>query len=226
VAGSIRQGGHTALPVDHPHVAAVLWAGDDIAPRSRRIDMPFTTQRATMIPSTPPSRPRLSLAPTRARAVLDGGWWPRSWDPVAELPGLILALAEQHGRIRHIMLNGRAWESRFRRLAVGADVVRIGWFDTLDPAVLVATTGRDDQLDLLVVPPGTSVATAERMMAIAAAPANLRHAPAILAAERARPAEPARSVPDPYSTWDNEGGSTVAARPHRAASALSATGTS
>ena len=45
-------------------------------------------QRATIVAAPPSSPPRLHLAPVRAgRAVLDGGWWPRSWDPVAELPG-------------------------------------------------------------------------------------------------------------------------------------------
>lgn len=170
--------------------------------------MPSTTQRATMIPPSPPSQPRLSLAPTRGQAVLDGGWWPRSWDPVAELPGLLLALSERYGRIRHIMLNIHTWDSRFRRLAVGPDVVRIGWFDTLDPALLVATTGRDDQVDLLVVPPDTTPEAAERAMATAADPANLRRAPDILTAGAIpQPATTTTTGSDPYAVWDNEGGS-------------------
>lgn len=182
--------------------------------------MPIT-QRATMIPPSPPSQPRLRLAPTRGQAVLDGAWWPRSWDPVAELPGLILALTERYGRIRHIMLNIHTWDSRFRRLAVGPDVVRIGWFDTLDPALLVATTGRDDQLDLLVVPPTTMPATAERAMALAADPTNLRHAPEIFAAGPAMPDATAASGSDAYAVWDNEGGSAAAGGPRRAAKDLS-----
>lgn len=169
--------------------------------------MPSTTQRATMIPPSPPSQPRLSLAPTRGRAVLDGGWWPRSWDPVAELPGLLLALSERYGRIRHIMLNIHTWDSRFRRLAVGPDVVRIGWFDTLDPALLVATTGRDDQVDLLVVPPDTTPEAAERAMATAADPANLRRAPDILIAGATPQSARTTTGSDPYAVWDNEGGS-------------------
>jgi hypothetical protein len=146
--------------------------------------MSVTRQHATMVPASTPDAPRLVLATTRKGAVLDGGWWPRSWDPAAELPGLLLALAERHGRIRHVMLNIRAWDSRLRRLTVGPDVVRLGWFDTLDPAVLVATTGTDLQVDLLVVPPATPSAAAEWAMATAADPANLRRATDILAAVR------------------------------------------
>ncbi|MEH1166288.1 DUF5994 family protein [Micromonospora sp. CPCC 205539] len=140
-----------------------------------------------------PAAPRLVLSPTRRRTVLDGGWWPRSWDLGAELPGLVLALAERHGRIRHIMLNLHGWDSRIHRMTVGPDVVHLGWFDTLNPAVLVATTGQDVQVDLLVVPPDTAPAAAERAMATAADPANLSRAPGILAALDAPSASAAAS---------------------------------
>src|SRR5205823_9248093 len=86
--------------------------------------MPATTERRTAISLTPSSRPRLCLQPDRsARMLLDGGWWPRSADPAAELPGLILALAERHGPfnpITRIMVGMAGWDpSRPRRLQVG-----------------------------------------------------------------------------------------------------------
>lgn len=170
-------------------------------------------QRTTMIPSSPPSRPRLVLAPVRAsRAVLDGGWWPRSWDPVAELPGLLLALSDRYGRIRNVILNNGAWDSRFRRLVVGTDVVRVGWFDSLDTALLIATTDRGDQLDLLVVPPDSTAVAAEQAMATAADPTNSMHAPDILAAGPAPP--PPKADNHPSTVWDNEGGNNATERPH------------
>src|SRR5439155_15044393 len=132
--------------------------------------MRTTVERVTIVPPTPPSRPRLVLTPTRAsQAVLDGGWWPRSWDPVAELPGLVLALTARYGPIRQVMLTSTAWNSRFRRLAVGTDagapVVRMGWFATMDPTLLIATTDHGEQIDLLVVPPPTAATAAEQAMA-------------------------------------------------------------
>lgn len=162
-----------------------------------------TAQRATIVAPTPPSPPRLVLAPVRAgRAVLDGGWWPRSWDPVAELPGLILALSARYGTIRQLMLNSVTWDSRFPLLAVGDGVVRMGWFASVDPAVAIATTYDGDQIDLLVVPPRTATTAAEKAMTEAADPANLTRAPAILAAIPATPAEDAHD----HLVWDNEGG--------------------
>jgi hypothetical protein len=135
------------------------------------------------------SLPRLVLAPVRAgRAVLDGGWWPRSWDPAAELPGLVLALSARYGTIRQLMLNSITWDSRFRRLALGEGVVRLGWFASVDPALVIATTDSGDQLDLLVVPPRTAAASADKAMTQAADPANVTRAPAILAAIPPAPA--------------------------------------
>ncbi|UWP85451.1 DUF5994 family protein [Dactylosporangium fulvum] len=149
----------------------------------------------------------MSLAAVRAsRAVLDGGWWPRSRDPVAELPGLILALNERYGPIRQLMLNSGTWDGHFRRLAVGTRVVRVGWFSTVDPGMLIATTERGDQIDLLVVPPEATAATADTAMATAADPTNRLRAAAILAASRTAPAAERSEGVDPSTVWDNEGG--------------------
>jgi Family of unknown function (DUF5994) len=177
-------------------------------------------QDASTVPPSPPSTSRVCLVPARAgRAVLDGGWWPRSSDPGVELPGLVRALSDRYGSIRQVMLNSNAWDSRFRRLAVGPRVVRMGWFASLDPALAVATTNRGDQLDILVVPPGTAESAARAAMARAADPTNTMRAPDILAAVRAAaaqvPAAAAGQDADAASAWDNEGGHLVENRPHR-----------
>jgi hypothetical protein len=179
--------------------------------------MPTTVERATIVSPTPSSRPRLVLAPTRAdQAVLDGGWWPRSLDPVAELPGLVLALAARFGPIRQLLLTSTAWDSRFRRLAVGADVVRVGWFASMDAALLIATTVRGDQIDLLVVPPQTTATAAKQAMATAANPTNVVRAPDILTRNgHARPAPGTGHDPKPDAVWDNEGGHLGGARAPR-----------
>jgi hypothetical protein len=140
---------------------------------------------------------------------------------VAELPGLVVALTARYGAIRSVMLNNDAWDSRFRRLAVGTGVVRMGWFASLNAALLVATTDQDEQVDLLVVPPETAAAAAERALAMAADPTNLVHAPDILAARPAPPKAAPGNGPDPDAVSDTERGSTGADRPHRAAGELS-----
>jgi len=126
----------------------------------------------------------LTSAPA-GRGVLNGGWWPRSWDPAAELPGLIRALDERYGTIRSLMLNNAAWHSHFRRMTVGYHVLRVGWFTTLDAALMIATTDQGEQLELLVVPPTAAPAAAAQAMAAAGSSANTRRAPDLLGAASA-----------------------------------------
>jgi hypothetical protein len=164
-------------------------------------------QRATIVASTPPTSARLDVVAVRSgRAVLDGGWWPRSWDAATELPGLIAALDARFGPIRQVLLNIGAWDHRFQRLAVGTRVVRMGWFSSLDPALLIASTRQDDQLDLLVVPPGTAETAARAAMARAADPADTTRAPDILSAMPVPPGTAPQDDVGPTSVWDNEGG--------------------
>jgi len=153
--------------------------------------MSATTRRRTAISLTPPSRPRLRLQPDRsARTLLDGGWWPRSADPAAELPGLILALDERHGPsslITRIMLGMAGWDpSRPRRLRVdgpaGSRVVRLGWFAGQPAGLLTATCAGGQRTDLVTVPPHTSEQAAWAAMDRAAQAGNRSHAPALLAA--------------------------------------------
>jgi hypothetical protein len=119
-------------------------------------------------------------------------------------------MAGRYGKIRQIMLNNAFWQRRFRRLAVGADVVRFGWFATLDPGLLIMFTDRGERVDLLIVPPTTSDAAARQAMAVAAAPANMVRAPDILKAKPAQPGavDAAQDPADPVAAWDNEGGPT------------------
>ena len=103
-----------------------------------------TTGRETAIGSAQPAR--LELKPDQhGPTVLDGGWWPRSEDPATELPDLIRALDERHGRTRRIMLGAADWTaSRPRQLVFGAPengrIVHLGWFAT-QPAGLLPEGG-------------------------------------------------------------------------------------
>jgi len=153
--------------------------------------MPSTTEREAAISPAPPARPRLLLQPDRSgSALLDGGWWPRSADPAAELPGLILALDERHGRITRVLLGTAGWDaSRPRRLRVdgpaGSRVVRLGWFATMPAGLLTAISAGGGRTDLVTIPPHTSERDARAAMGQAVQAGNRDHTPAILAALRA-----------------------------------------
>jgi hypothetical protein len=142
---------------------------------------------AAIIPA-PPARPRLHLQPDESvPAPLDGGWWPRSADPAAELPGLILALDERHGRITRVLLGTADWNApRPRGLRIdgpaGSRLVRLGWFATMPAGLLTAITAMDERTDLVTIPAHTSEHDAAAAMDQAAKAGNRDHAPTILAA--------------------------------------------
>lgn len=174
-------------------------------------------QRQTVICDASPSPPRLRLQPTPSprspRTPLDGGWWPRSGDPAAELPGLIIALQHHRGGlIGHLMLGSSGWDSRPRRLGVAGRLVRLGWFDTLPAGLLTALYTDGRRVDLLTIPPQTRRDAAAAAMELAAHTANHLHTPDLLTALPA-PAPPADSRSDPRNTeaapeavWETDGG--------------------
>ncbi|MFG1607963.1 DUF5994 family protein [Actinoplanes sp. NPDC049265] len=116
------------------------------------------------------------------KTVLDGGWWPRSTDVVAELPGLVQALAGLRGEITHVLMNGAEWDLPHpRRAAVSGRTVRLGWY-TSQPAGLITimTDFGNDRFDLLVVPPAATRASADAALAAAADTADRRRTPDLL----------------------------------------------
>jgi hypothetical protein len=147
-----------------------------------------TAERQTTIIQAPPAEPRLSTQQDRSGStLLDGGWWPRSTDPAAELPGLIPALDERHGRITRVMLGTGDWNaSRPRWLSFGSPaghrVVKLGWFDTMPGGLLTAISASGERTDLVTIPPHTSERAASVAMRQATKAGNREHAPAILAA--------------------------------------------
>ncbi len=162
--------------------------------------------RETAPASPAPPVPRLRLgAPLPRGTLLDGGWWPRSADPAAELPGLIAAVEGRRGRVTRLMLGPAGWDSQPRRLGVADRVVKVGWFTSQPAGLLTAFCGSSGRVDLLVVAPGTAEADALAAMDLAAQAANLIHAPDILAAVAGHP-RPAADTEPGLAVWETEGG--------------------
>jgi hypothetical protein len=130
------------------------------------------------------------MEPTGSRrTLLDGGWWPRSTDPVAELPGLVLAIDELRGPVTRLVLAAGGWDSHPRRLGVADRVLRLGYFASQPVSLLTALCANGDRVDLLVIPPETAGDTADAAMVVAGTTSNLVHAQHILlAVSKATPA--------------------------------------
>ena len=164
------------------------------------------TGRRTVFSLAAPSTPRLNLQPaSSAYTLLDGGWWPRSTDPVEELPGLVLAIDNLHGPVKRLMLNRLDWDSHPRRLGIAGRVVHVGYFASQPTSLLTALSGTSgDRVDLLIVPPDTDSAAAAAAMTLAAAPGNQIHADHILQTVRTSPLSAIDDLPE--DTWEGEGG--------------------
>ena len=162
--------------------------------------MPAATSTPTTTP--PPTRPpappglRLQLDPTMAgTGAVDGGWWPRSRDPDAELPGLIAGLESSLGPVTRVALNLDAWDTAPRRVAVDGRRVRVGWFRQMDADTIGVTRAGQDRVALLVVPPQATTAAAEIAMAMAADAAPSARPADILAAAGIGGRDPAPMSP-------------------------------
>ena len=93
--------------------------------------MGSTTELQAAVSPAPAEKPRLRLQPDQSGyALLDGAWWPRSADLAAELPGLVPALDDRHGRITRIMLGTADWTAERLRFRTSPDThvlgVRVG----------------------------------------------------------------------------------------------------
>ena len=119
-----------------------------------------------------PSHPvlRLRLAPHRdlPRAI-DGAWWPRAYDLLAELPRLLAGLPRAWGHVTSVTVNGATWSAVPGRMLVSNQVVRLHrtLVASAPRTVVLLTPGRG-RWDLLVVPPDTTEKAAELLMAAAA----------------------------------------------------------
>lgn len=157
--------------------------------------------RMTIVSLTPPSTPRLRMEPTGSpRTLLDGGWWPRSTDPIAELPGLVLTIDAIRGPITQLVLSAAGWDTYPRRLGVAGRVLRLGYFTNQPVNLLTALCENGERVDLLVVPPDTAQDAADAAMVLAATASNLVHAQHILLNVSAPTSEVAEDA------WDGEGG--------------------
>jgi uncharacterized protein DUF5994 len=169
----------------------------------------------TTISLTPPSTPRLRMQSTGAsRTLLDGGWWPRSTDPVAELPGLVLAIDGVHGPVTELVLSAEGWDSHPRRVGINGRVLRMGYFNSQPPSLLTALCANGKRVDLLVVAPDTVAGTADTAMDLAATSANLLHAEHIIPTLGTTIPSPSLGVDGAEQVWDTEGGRPPRLSPH------------
>lgn len=120
------------------------------------------------LPSHPLLRLRLAPRGGLSRAI-DGAWWPRSYDLLAELPRLLAGLPRTWGGISSVTVKAGVWAELPGRMLVANQVVRLtGNMTASAPHTVVLLAPGRGRWDLLVVPPDTTSEAAEPLMAAAA----------------------------------------------------------
>ncbi|GAA2646867.1 DUF5994 family protein [Streptomyces vastus] len=127
----------------------------------------MTTALQPPLPSHPVLRLRLAPHGGMPRPI-DGAWWPRSYDLLAELPRLLAGLPRAWGHISSVTVNGAVWSATPGRMLVVNQVVRLRrtLAASAQHTVVLIAPGRG-RWDLLVVPPETTEEAAEPLMAAA-----------------------------------------------------------
>ncbi|HEY2079810.1 MAG TPA: DUF5994 family protein [Streptosporangiaceae bacterium] len=139
---------------------------DDGAPLGQQAPTHATTPARAS-----PNGARLSLVPATApHAGLGGGWWPRSRDATAELPGLIAELSDRAGRVSRVALQADAFDNIPHKLTVGGRKVHVAWFRYMNKNTVLLTMANRDDLVLLVVPPLAPPAAAAQALRAASGP--------------------------------------------------------
>lgn len=128
----------------------------------------MTTALQPPLPSHPVLRLRLAPRAGLPRPI-DGAWWPRSYDLLAELPCLLAGLPREWGHVTSVTVNGATWSAAPGRILVSNQVVRLHRNPAASaPHTIVLLAPGQGRWDLLVVPPDTSEQAAEPLMAAAA----------------------------------------------------------
>jgi hypothetical protein len=113
---------------------------------------PLTDYDSVMSSVPPAEEPRLRLEATRSgHRILDGRWWPRSTDPVAEFPGLVRALDAGESPAVRLLLSAAGWSRRPHHIEVNGRTVTLGYFSDQPTSILTASQSDGRTRDLLVI---------------------------------------------------------------------------
>ena len=120
-----------------------------------------------------PSTTRVEIKPvaTDVTGAVDGAWWPRSLDLVAELEELAPALRPRLGRIERVSYHLGDWDAVPRRAAVDGSTVKFAGFRFQAPGT-VDVLAELHRVTLLVLPSETTPEEARRVLAAASTAGN------------------------------------------------------
>ncbi|WP_141015570.1 DUF5994 family protein [Nocardioides sambongensis] len=165
----------------------------------------MTTSPAQPVATTPTDelRLRFEVQDRMPTGGVDGAWWPRSRDFQREAADLVDHFPPS-GRIARLLFSRPDWDAApgrpsVRHVLTARGPVKVGSFPRDDTHVMSVKMLTGQLIELLVIPPETSPARADRLMRWASDQKDFRTANELLAAE-----DPAEGLG--RDLWDSEGG--------------------
>lgn len=162
-----------------------------------------------------PSPARLKVRAKDHRGFVDGGWWPRSTDLVAELRSLIAAMPCESFDVAQLVYSVTAWDVAAEKLLMARRPVRLtGYLGPDTSTICLADSSGRRSIVLAVIPPHTERTVAEFALELAALDGDRRRANEILecaARDASPPMIPLTSADRlPWACWETDGGRVVA----------------
>lgn len=102
------------------------------------------------------SGPRLRVTNRLPTEHIDGAWWPRSTDLVAELPPLLAAVSDRLGQVVAVGYRRGGWNAHPSEVDFAGHPVELLGFDSAEPPGVIVIGHDGHHLTLRVIPPGTS----------------------------------------------------------------------
>ena len=156
-------------------------------------------------------KPERQDAGLRPRGHVDGGWWPRTADLGAELPGLLTVLSARLGPTERVVYDVSGWVSQPTRLPFHGRSIRLDGYPFHRTGTLYVIGVNGSRVVLLVVPPDTAPDHAQVILATAAQPSNESTVADLLAI--AQPNETVdRSLQEAQQRWVTDGGTSAGER--------------
>ncbi|PPK65072.1 DUF5994 family protein [Actinokineospora auranticolor] len=116
------------------------------------------------------SEVRLRLKPRQLARGVDGAWWPRSPQPLLEVPELVLAMSSWVGPVSRVTYHVDDWDATEGGAVVDGWPVELVGSDAVEPHTVSVTGTHQRGRCLLVVPPWTPETTARTILRSAARP--------------------------------------------------------
>lgn len=133
--------------------------------------MPPNSHSDALAPAT---LERLRLKPANSESgFVDGAWWPRSRDLVAEVPELVLMLADWIGPVWRVAFSPAGWAVAVRELISQGRLIRLEGITSQNVHLVHVTGGNMRRVTLLVIPPNADAAAAEWVLARASGQNNV-----------------------------------------------------